>query len=57
MRPDYNKFGVFGARRANVTGWEHESPHVEDLELPKSLKSCNFTSRKGKSTLFDQLAR
>ena len=26
MRPDYNKFGVFGARRANVTGWEHESP-------------------------------
>ena len=26
MRLDYNKFGVFGARRANVTGWEHESP-------------------------------
>jgi hypothetical protein len=23
--------------------WVHGSPHVEDLALPKSLKSCNFT--------------
>jgi hypothetical protein len=25
VRLDDNKFGIFGARRANVTGWEHES--------------------------------
>src|ERR1700737_4765804 len=23
--------------------WVHGSPHVEDLALPKSLKSCNLT--------------
>jgi hypothetical protein len=26
--------------------WVHGSPHVEDLALPKSLKSCNFTLAK-----------
>jgi hypothetical protein len=26
VRLDDNKFGIFGARRANVAGWEHESP-------------------------------
>jgi hypothetical protein len=26
--------------------WVHGSPHVEDLALPKSLKSGNFTPAK-----------
>jgi hypothetical protein len=26
--------------------WVHGSPHVEELALPKSLKSCNFTLAK-----------
>jgi hypothetical protein len=26
--------------------WVHGSPRVEELALPKSLKSCNFTLAK-----------
>jgi hypothetical protein len=42
VRLDDNETRNSGARRADVTGvgaWVH----VEDLALPKSLKSCNFT--------------
>jgi hypothetical protein len=31
------------------TAWVHGSPHVENLALPKSLKSCNFTLAKAVS--------
>jgi len=41
-----NKPRISGARRADVTAWVHGSPHVEDLALPKYLKSCNFTLAK-----------
>jgi hypothetical protein len=33
---------ISGARRADVTGVGAGCPHVEDLVLPKSLKSGNF---------------
>ena len=46
MRLDDNKFGIFGARRANVTGWEHESPVSRILELPKSVESSNLSLNK-----------
>jgi hypothetical protein len=26
-----------------LPAWVHGSPNVEELALPKSLKSCNFT--------------
>jgi hypothetical protein len=31
------------SRRADVTGAGAWEPHVEELALPKSLKSCNFS--------------
>jgi hypothetical protein len=35
-------FPVLGAPISPA--WVHGSPRVEELALPKSLKSCNFTS-------------
>jgi hypothetical protein len=46
VRLDDNKIHIFGARRADVTGVGAWEPHVEDLALPKSLKSGNFTLAK-----------
>ena len=46
VRLDDNETRISGARRADVPAWVHGSPHVEDLALPKSLKSCNFTVAK-----------
>ena len=43
MRPDDNKFGIFGAQRANDTGREHESP---GLALPKSVEGGNLNLNK-----------
>ena len=34
-------FPAFGAPMSPA--WVHGSPRVEELALPKSLKSCNFT--------------
>jgi hypothetical protein len=42
VRLDDNQTRIFGARRADVTGAGDGSPHVEELALPKSLKSRNF---------------
>ena len=46
MRLDDNKFGIFGAQRANVTGGEHESACVEGLALPKSVERGNLSLNK-----------
>ena len=45
MRLDDNERISRGARRCRQA-WVHGSPHVEDLALPKSLKSGNFTLAK-----------
>jgi hypothetical protein len=46
MRLDDNETRISrGARRCRQA-WVHGSPHVEDLALPKSLKSGNFTLAK-----------
>jgi hypothetical protein len=37
------KIHNFGARRANVTGLGARVPRAEELALPKSLESGNFT--------------
>jgi hypothetical protein len=38
---------VFPALGAPTSlAWVHGSPRVEELALPKSLKSCNFTLAK-----------
>src|ERR1700730_15958490 len=38
---------AFPGRGAPMSpAWVHGSPHVEELALPKSLKSCNFTLAK-----------
>ena len=38
---------VFSALGAPMSpAWVHGSPRVEELALPKSLKSCNFTLAK-----------
>jgi hypothetical protein len=37
-------FPALGAPMSPV--WVHGSPRVEDLAMPKSLKSCNFTLAK-----------
>jgi hypothetical protein len=38
---------AFPVLRAPMSlAWVHGSPHVEDLALPKSLKSGNFTLAK-----------
>ena len=38
---------VFPALGAPMSpAWVHGSPRVEELALPKSLKSCNFTLAK-----------
>jgi hypothetical protein len=34
---------AFPARRADVTAWVHENPHVEGLALPKSVGSGNLS--------------
>jgi hypothetical protein len=46
VRLDDNQTRISRARRADVTGMGAWSPHVEELALPKSLKSCNFTLAK-----------
>jgi hypothetical protein len=38
---------IFPALGAPMSpAWVHGSPRVEELALPKSLKSCNFTLAK-----------
>jgi hypothetical protein len=39
-----SRFPALGAPMSPA--WVHGSPHVEDLALPKSLKSGNFTLAK-----------
>jgi hypothetical protein len=39
VRLDDNKFGIFGARRANATGLGGRKPHAEELALPMSAES------------------
>jgi len=46
VRLDDNETRFSGARRANVTSLSAREHRVEDLALPKSLKSCNFTLAK-----------
>src|ERR1700730_11031956 len=44
MRPDYNKLGVFGARRTNVTGCEHESPVSKVWHCQNPSKAASSAS-------------
>ena len=46
MRLDDNKIHIFGARRVNVTGLGAREPRAEELALPKSVESGNFTLAK-----------
>jgi hypothetical protein len=43
VRLDDNETRIPDARRADVTGVGAWDPHVEDLALPKSLKSGNLS--------------
>jgi len=46
VRLDVKKIHIFGARRANVTGLGAREPRAEELALPKSVASGNFTLAK-----------
>jgi hypothetical protein len=46
VRLDDKKIHNFGARRANVTGLGAREPRAEELALPKSVESGNFTLAK-----------
>jgi len=46
VRLDDNETAFPGLGAPMSPAWVHGSPHVEELALPKSLKSCNFTLAK-----------
>jgi hypothetical protein len=46
VRLDDKKIHNFGARRTNVTGLGAREPRAEELALPKSVESGNFTLAK-----------
>ena len=46
VRLDDNKFRIFGAWRADVTGLGAREPHVEGLALPISVESGNLSFSK-----------